>query len=107
MNGESDFLGGHYDDGRWWIIFWIDIEQALAWSVIRRLAVILNEVSTVTPATVFMPLALEPTWTVGWRALSWSLEATHKDVDPDAVADRLLTHLPEPPEDISLWPTNG
>jgi hypothetical protein len=104
VDSLQGLMGGFYPDGRWWAIFWIDIDHPLSWWVVRRLAVVLNNVSEENSPTALMPIAMKPTWTIGMKPLSWIVESRRSGVEPAAVADKLKAQLPDSLEDESLWP---
>jgi hypothetical protein len=102
---DHGLMAGFCPDGRWWAIFWIDIDHPLSWWVVRRLAVVLNDVSGEEESrTALIPIAMKPTWTVGIKPLSWIVESRRPGVEPAAVVHQLKAQLPDPLEDESLWP---
>ncbi len=96
---------GFFDDGRWWVKFAVDIEQALAWSVVQELGHVLNYMSLQDRLpTVCMPVSPPPCMNGGPREfLSWVIESKDKDFKPGTCAKWLEGRLPRPVDDLSQW----
>jgi hypothetical protein len=90
---------------RWWIKLQIDVDHALAWRVVQELAHVLNYVSLDERLpTAFMPVSPPPYMNGGPKQfLSWVIEATRDDADPNEVLAFLQGRLPRPVTDLSEW----
>jgi hypothetical protein len=112
---DGPIPGGYFADGRWWIVFQIKIDDQMAWSVVRRLAEVFNDMSgspggdrfptvfmPVVPETIFMPVVREQA-PLALPSIWWSLESTRAGFAIGDVVNRMMTRLPQPIEDVSLW----
>lgn len=91
----------------WWVKFSLDIHHPLAWNVVQEFGHILNYLSLDEQLpTVFKPVSPPPYMNGGpAEFLSWVIECTAKDFKPDTAAQWLEGRLPNPVEDLTLWPT--
>ena len=96
---------GCESDGQWWVKFSIDIKNPLAWHVVQELGHVLNylSVSERLPTT-FKPVSPPPYMNGGPREfLSWVIECSDKDTQPNTVAEWLEGRLPRPVSDLEQW----
>ncbi len=101
----SVISSGIQDDTFWWVKLEIDIESPLAWNVVQELGFVLNYISVEERLpTVFMPISPPPYMNGGPKEfLSWVIESTATDVDPNLIAKTLEERLPFPVDDLSNW----
>ena len=98
-------IGNGIEGEFWWVKFSIDIDHSLAWNVVQELGYLLNYVSVEERLpTVFKPVSPPPYMNGGPRDfISWVIECESKDFTPDAVAEWLEGHLPNPVNKLKKW----
>lgn len=94
-------------NGYWWIKLDIDLSHHLAWHVVQELGFVLNYISLDEPLpTVFKPVSPPPYLNGGPNDfLSWVIESTQENVDPNLIASHLEGRLPRPVHDENEWAT--
>jgi hypothetical protein len=99
---------GTGDNGRWWVKMIIDIDHPLAWNVVQELGCVLNYISLDERLpTVFMPVSPAPYLNGGPREfLSWVIESTDPQFEPDSCREWLEGRLPQPVDNVSAWETD-
>lgn len=101
---EPSIGAGKLEGGRWWVKLIIDIEHPLAWRVVQELGHLLNEPTDELPSAVFKPVSPPPDLNGGpAEFLSWLIESTDPELQPDALAEKLGVHLPHPVDEVSAW----
>lgn len=89
----------------WSVKFHIDIHHDLAWNVIQELSSVINQLSlTERLPAIFYPVS-PPAYLNGGpeEYLSWVIETTDKDFNPDTLMRWLEGRLPNPVEDPDEW----
>jgi hypothetical protein len=96
---------GREAGGQWWVKFALDIDHTLAWNVVQELGHVLNYLSLDERLpTVFKPVSSPPYMNGGpLDHLSWVIECTSPEFDPDRCAEWLEGRLPRPVGDLSEW----
>jgi hypothetical protein len=96
---------GEFAEGGWWVKFAIKIEHALAWSTVQEFGHVLNYLSIDERLpTVFKPVSPPPYLNGGPREyLSWVIECSTNEMQPDAIAEWLEGRLPRPVSDEAAW----
>jgi hypothetical protein len=96
---------GRFENGNWWVKFSLDIDHALAWSVVQEFGTVLNYLSiTERLPTVFKPVSPPSYLNGGPREfLSWVIESTKPDFAPKMCAEWLEGRLPRPVDGLSNW----
>jgi hypothetical protein len=99
------FGHGRELDGKWWVKFSIDIDNALAWHVVQEFGHVLNYLSiNERLPTTFKPVSPPPYLNGGPRDfLSWVIECSDKKCKPGTVAKWLEGRLPQPVSDPGQW----
>ncbi len=87
---------GIYENGFWWVKFYIDTEHPQAWSVVQMLGYTINYLSISERfSTVFYPLSPSPfAEGVTHKAMYWIIESTSQDFSPNELAAWLESRLP-------------
>ncbi len=108
--GIEDTIGkGRFDNGTWWVKFSIDISHPLAWHVVQEFGCVLNYLSLQERLpTLFMPVSPAPYLNGGpTDFLSWVIESKDPTFKPGTCKKWLESRLPQPVEDLSVWPVDG
>lgn len=89
----------------WWVKLRINIHSPFAWHVVQELGWVLNEVSiSERLPTVFKPVSPPPYMNGGpGDYLSWVIECTSPEMEPDLVMKHLEARLPKPASALSSW----
>lgn len=97
---------GVFENGNWWVKFFIDIDHPQAWNTVQELGHVLNALSLGERLpTVFMPTSPPPYMNGTAREfLSWVIESTDPEFRPGTCAGWLEGRLPRPVNDLSEWP---
>lgn len=101
----TPFGRGFETDGTWWMKFSIDIDHALAWSVVQELGHVMNFLSLNDRLpTSFYPVSPPPYMNGGPRDyLSWVISCSDPTFKPGTLAQWLEGRLPRPVNDLSQW----
>lgn len=102
---SGDVASGRFEDGNWWVKFSLDIDHALAWSVVQEFGHVLNYLSlNERLPTVFKPVSPPPYMNGGpEQFLSWVIESSDSSFLPASAAEWLEGRLPRPVEDMAQW----
>lgn len=93
------------NDGYWWVKFFIDIHNKLAWNVVQELGFVINYISIDERLpTVFYPVSPPPYMNGGpTDFLSWVIETKNPEFKPGTLLKWLEGRLPNPVDDLEQW----
>jgi hypothetical protein len=102
---SQGFGSGDLDSGGWWVKFAVTIEHPLAWNTVQELGHVLNYLSVHERLpTVFKPISPPPYLNGGpSEFLSWVIECSTNDMQPDTIAEWLEGRLPRPVHHEAAW----